>query len=371
MKLETATGADESALKDYLKRSIAPGPVDFSIERPRSFFDQYRLQSQDWLTWLVRDSRSAIKGTATAVFRSARVAEDFENIGYCTDFRITPTRQSLAAWNSTFLPTLVQEGQKRGARYHFVSMPDSLSKLLMTFLLPRTSGLRASAPKYFLVGRFQLIGVLGRMPWAQRPLSHLRIEPAEMKDLEELADYLKRKSENRLLAFPYSAEFLEERFTTWPGLHPRDILLARDFRGRIVGSVGIWNGNPVQEYRVRAYHGFSRTLKTALRFSSLLRLSHELPEVGDLLDFYFLTLLNADNPDIFDSLLARAFEVTFPRRFLVYTHFVDDFATRPPRNFLCANIPFALYTLTPGGQAAPEFLRKMRSKGPDLEAALL
>lgn len=371
MRLARAESSDDRAMRDFYAHSSLHGPVDLRVERPGHFFDQYRLQSDDFETFLLKTDKDRVVGIATILFRRAFLKDKFETIGYCTDLRIAPSRQAIMEWTDHFTPLLEQLMQERGCHYFFSAIARNQGRAYNALVRPRS--VRRHIPRYYQLGRFEIVSLLGRLPFAPPPLRTLIIRRADAAaDFEALAAYLRKKTEARLLAYEYSAELLKKRVDSWPGLTDRSFILAEDRRGNIVGCVAPWDSRAVQTFAVHQYNGFSKTLRNTLNVLSLSRMTSRLPRTGDHLNFEYLTHFHADNIDIFYSLLYEAYEHARPLKFLLYSHFTVDPKTHPPRSFAAAKVPFSLYTVLSPKTELPDFLRMPRVRAaPDFELALL
>ncbi|HEX4925783.1 MAG TPA: hypothetical protein VFV50_16940 [Bdellovibrionales bacterium] len=371
MRLALAESNDDRALREFYAESSLHGPVDLRVERPGNFFDQYRLQSDDYSTFLLKTDKDRVVGIATIIFRKAFLKDKFETIGYCTDLRIAPSRQAIMEWTDHFTPLLEQLTHEKGCHYFFSAIARNQGRAYNALVRPRS--VRRHIPRYYQLGRFEIVSVLGRLPFAPPPLRTLVIRHADAAaDFEALAAYLRKKTEGRLLAYEYSAEFLKRRLETWPGLTDRNFILAEDRRGNIVGCVAPWDSAAVQTFSVHQYNGFSKTLRNTMNLLALTRMTSRLPRTGQRLNFDYLTHFHADNPDIFYSLLYEAYEHARPNKFLVYSQFIVDPTTRPPKSFAAAKVPFSLYTVLSPKTPLPDFLRMPRVRAaPDFELALL
>src|SRR3712207_1963764 len=113
MKLLTATEADSDRLKEFFSRMPLSGSVDYSIRRQGSFFDQYRVLSDDFETYMLVDDNGDINGMATLVFKEGFVLGEKQTWGFGTDLRIAPTRRAIAQWAQYFLPVLERAREER------------------------------------------------------------------------------------------------------------------------------------------------------------------------------------------------------------------------------------------------------------------
>jgi hypothetical protein len=371
VKIERAGPQDDAALKEFYTQSVLHGSVDVKVQRTGNFFDQYKLQSNDFHTYILKTPKEKIVGLATILFREGLLNEEMHAIGYCTDLRIAPSRTAILEWTDHFSPLLEQLSIEKKCDYFFSAIAQYQGRAYNALVRPRS--VRRQIPRYYQLGRFEIVSVLGRLPIAPPRLKTITIRRAEAnKDFEALARFLAKKTSGRLLSVKYTADLLNQRIQTWPGLSERSFLLALDQKQNIIGCVAPWDGSQVQKFLVEKYNGFGSTLRKGLNFISMTGLTSKLPREGGPLDFYYLTHFYADNPDIFYSLLFDAYEWARPKRFLVYSHFTVDPTTRPPRSFVTATVPFSLYTVLTHTTELPDFLRmpKVR-RAPDFELACL
>jgi len=370
MRFYRATEADSDELKNFYSEVTLHGPIDISNVRPRNFFDQYRLQSSDFETFVLKNNENQIEGLGTIIYRKANIKGEEVLVGYCTDLRIAPTREAILTWTKHFLPVLEMAMKTRGCKYFFSVVVPQDGKAYNALVRPRSS--RRNIPRFYMLSRFELVNVLGRLPLASKPLRTIEIDRGDIKDLEPLVQYLSTKSKERNLSFIYTMELMKERFSRWPGFQIENFLIARDHDKNIIGCVAPWDSFEVQHFRVAQYHGFSRTLKRALDLSAFFGLSQSLPALDHSLNFLYLTHLYADNPDIFYSLLYESYEMAKPTKFLTYQHFSNDLTTLPPKAFISTTFPLAVYSLLPPAVPLPEFLRmSLQQFSPDIEAALI
>ena len=99
--LVEATEKDSDELKKYFSEAILPGPVDLSIHRQGSFFDQYRLRSDNFHTFTLRGPNGEIEGMASMMFSPMFINGEEQMVGYATDLRISPTRRAILGWRNT------------------------------------------------------------------------------------------------------------------------------------------------------------------------------------------------------------------------------------------------------------------------------
>lgn len=370
MKVSVATPSDDNDLKAFYESFTVSGSIEIKVQRPQSFFDYYKLQSDDFETHILRDNKGQILACATLIFRDALLMGQKTKIGYATDLRVAPNRSAIVGWARYFSPITKSAVERRGAAYLFSVLSGTDSRIYNTLARPRAE--RRNIPIYNLLRKFDLITIVGHMPLIYHKLNTIKLVRANQNDLAPLAEYLKKKSRNRALSFIYSEDFLKERFNRWPGLRPESFILAKDRRDVIVGCTAPWSNNKVQRLFANKYSGFAETAKTALKFGSWFNLSSALPAAGDELQVEFLTHLYADNPDIFESLLEESYRTRAPNSALTYAHFNNYPQTEPTKQFFYSRTPSALYTVSPTSQELPrELLHSPQEYPPELELCLI
>lgn len=370
MKITRATPNDTEALSNFFAQQVLHGPVDVKLTRPGNFFDQYRLHSDDYDVFVLRNNAGEVNGMAAILYRNAFINGEVTRIGYATDLRIAPTREAILTWTKHFLPVLQDVLHEKKCQYFFSVVVPQDSRAYNALVRPRSS--RRSIPRFYMLGRFELVTVIGRTPWARKPLDTIEIKKAEKEDLDALIAYLDRKSRERTLSYIYNKDLIQNRIQNWPGFGIESYMIAKDSEGNIIGCVAPWDSYEVQHMTIVEYHGFSKTLKRWMDMASFVGLTQRMPKAGEALNYSYLTHLYADNPDIFYSLLYESYELAKPTKSLVYAHFVSNLVTLPPRTFISTTFPLAVYSLLPPDQPLPEFLKMSRlAAPPDLEIAFI
>jgi hypothetical protein len=374
MKLVHATEDDSSRLKQFFARTILPGPIDFSIQRHGSFFDQYRLQSSDFETLMLVNERNEIEGLATLIFREGLINGEKQVWGFATDLRIAPSRRAVLQWVHHFLPVFEEACQKRGCQFVFSAIQKYENHAYNALLRPQPG--KRELPRYYLLNRFHVVALHGRRLFAPTPLPGIKISPAETKDVDAICAHFKRLAAKRPLALDYEPERFLARISRWPGLDLNDFRVARDHDGNILGVAAMWNGRGVQSFLPQTYNGFAhtthQTLKMAAFFSPWLNDIRPLAEPPRPMPMRFLTHLACETPEAFHSLIHEAFSRLGKKEFLVYGHARGQYTTLPPKGYLATALPNGLYVTLPPNVTPPEWLLPgPQSLPPEFEVAWL
>jgi hypothetical protein len=370
MHLIHADAMASEELTSYLSNSVLPGTIDLMVQRPNGFYAPYRIQSNHYDTYVLRDKDKSIRGMASIIYRQARIENSPTVVGYATDLRLSWTRDSLRFWSKNFLLALEESRKNHGAQLIYSVVSQAQSHAYNMLFRPRN--IRRHYPRYFLIRRFDIVTIHGRWPWAPAAIQGIRIYKAEANDLEELAEYLETKSRPRPLSAFYTPQKLTASLERWPGLSIENFILARTSTGKIIGCVAPWDSSQIQRYIPMQYNGLSQSLDTFLKLTSWSGWTRPLSPIGQALNFSFLTHFHADNPDIVDRLIEESLRQCDSRQFVTFAHFEDDLLFRPPKHYILGRVPFALYAIIPPGDQLPETLRSHDIRGlPAIEPALL
>jgi len=352
----------------FFAGAVLPGHVDLRLER-EDFFRPYRLQSDDYSTYLLLNDQDQIEAMATLVFRNGWLGGEPQTIGYATDLRVSPSRRAILNWAQHFLPILESEKKKRDCRYVFTMVAQLQRQAYNAFIRPRLT--RRNLPRYHLFRKFRMVSVHGVLPWAPRPLKTILFRHGTDSDLEAIAAYLAKRRKRAVLHYSPEPEMVLKQLLRWPGLDARSFILAFDFHRNLVGCVAPWDSDQLQKTFAVDYHRRAKVLYDSLKAAALFGLAKRLPKAGRALHFSYLTHFEADNPDIFYGLLHSAYRTT-NSQFVMYPHFEGDLAFTPPRSMITASIKAGLYCIQEPSELPPEFLTwSRRATPPELELPFL
>ncbi len=372
MKLIKASESHSKELIEYYSSVHVSSTTDFQIERQGSFFNQYKLLSDDHVTYILRDEKDhKINATATLVFKRGWINGEEQTIGFATDLRVTPNRKAIVSWAQYFLPLLREEKNKRNCKYVFSVVSDLQSQAYNAFVRPRSK--RKNMPRYFLFNRFDVVGLHGMYPFSPKPLKTLYTSRATQSDLEPLAYYVASKMKERPLYFDNSPEDFKNNLLRWKNLDPNDFLISKDSYGNIVGCVGLWKPDKTEKYKINRYSDQQMAFKEALTFFSYFKMTRRPADEGHHLNMYQLSYLLADNPDIFYSILVRAYKETAKEKaFLMYPRFHGNLQYAPPKAFFKSSFGCGLYCVLDPEDPVPEFIKpKLFNKPPHFEIAFI
>lgn len=342
-------------LQKFFLDQTVHGHIDYSVFRPNSFFDHYRLLSDDHTTVMLMDNEKNVLGAAAVTFMRGYVNRQEQTIGFLSDLRISSQRLAVQQWSQQFIPHLYKKMEEKNCRYLFTAIEQYENQAYNALLRPRK--LRRNLPHYYLYRKVNLFFFLGRWPWSPTPMPTIRVMHAWDNDIEELCDYMMRKKIGSRIYFNTSPEVLKRKFEKWPGFSIHNFLIARNYKNEIIGCMAPWNNSQVQQLKVKQYQPEARLLYESMNFMSLFRISQFLPEENSHFNLKFITHCAVDNPEVFFSLLCQAYNETVRGELLVHTNYFGDYLTRPPLSFMSTKVPYGFYSVFPPEEDLPAFLK--------------
>jgi hypothetical protein len=370
MRLVRATEQDNDRLLHYMAKQPVPGAVQMRVQRMFNFFNQYRLQSDDYSTYMILNDHDHIEAAASIVFRKLYLDGQLQTVGYATDLRVSPNRRAITSWTQHFLPILQSERKSRNCQYVFTAVARSQRQAYNAFIRPRS--VHRPMPRYHLFRRFNLVTLHGLWPFHNQPLPGIKIRHATGADRDLIAEYLIRKNQSSPIRFFNEKAEFERSLNQWRDLAIEDFIIAFDHKGRMIGCVAPWSPQKIQRVSALSLSSTASNMQDMLRVLSWFGIAHPMAPVGQDMGVRHLTHLHADNPDIFYSLLHRAYELSSKNEFLVYPHFEDDLATLPPRSFISAEMNYGYYCILLPSDEIPDFLKPRSSTAaPMFEPAFL
>ncbi len=355
MRLVEATDQDNEKLLHYFSQSQFPGSITLRMRRMFNFFNQYRTQSDDFVTYMLLNDKDEIEAMASIVFREAWIEGQKEIVGYATDLRVSSSRRAVLTWSQHFLPVIEMARQKRNCRYIFTAVAASQRQAYNAFIRPRS--IRRRMPRYYLFRRFQLMSLHGLWPFHEMPLTSVTVRKAEESDFNKLSDFIVEQSKSRPLHYFEDKNAFIATLERWRDLYTENFLIAEDKQGSVVGCVAPWSPQQIQKVYAVRYGDTAQNLKDILTFGSWFGVSHTLPRTEGELKVRHLTHLYARNPDVMYALMYNAYKQSAKDETLVYPHFEGDLMTLAPKGFISASQNFGLYCILSPTDPLPDFLK--------------
>lgn len=375
MKLDLAGPNDNTELLSFFKEFPIKGVVDFKLDRLQDYFGAYKLHSDDYQTYVLRDKADKIQATASFVYRDAMQDGKVQKIAFATDLRVSSNRNAMLQWAGHILPVMEQITRDKKVDHFFSVINLTEPSGVNLFLRPRN--MKRPMPRSYLYRRFNLTTIHGKFPWAPTPLPHVKIRRGNEQNLEALLAYILKRSKFRPFASVWDLESLQKKISRIPRFELSNFLIACDSQENIIGCMAPWSFSGIQDWIPRSYTLRAHNFRQFLKFGSLLgwtrKLSKPIRSTGfeAPLQFQYLTNIHVDNEDIFESLVHTAYENSKPEEFLCYAQVQQDIRLLPPASWVTSQIPHAIYTMLATQQAPPNYLHPSINLNPEIEAYLI
>lgn len=371
MRLEIAQPTDTKELADFYKNFVLRGYVEMKVDRGDNFFAPYEVQSDRYLTYQLKNNEDQIEGIASFIVRDALLENQVQPIVFGRDLRISNNRAAILEWSQHFLPVMNEVLRLFESKYLFSVLSMAEVQALNAFVRPRTS--KRPLPRYYLFRRFNLVSVHGRLPWAKNPLPKLRIRRGSSENVDALIYYISKKSLLKDLATTWDSKSFYDKLSRWKGLKLEDFLIAFDQDDNVVGCVAPWSGGALQEFIPLQYNLRAHNFRQFLKFGKMFGWTRTLTKPFSRLkieagfNFKYLNFLFADNADIFEALLWRAYDEARDNEFIVYNQLRSEYIYRRPQNWIGTQLPFGVYAILPPDAEVPNFLHPSNEKSIEME----
>lgn len=294
---ELAQPSDEPKIRELLRQIPVPGSIELTYEREPDYFLGCSIMGSLCQTLVARSQDGAVVGIATRSLRTLYVNGKAQTVGYIGKLRIAPEHRGrwILPQGFRLFHKIHQDGQSRGYITTIIEGNVEAEGLLVTKA-------RRHYPRYRLLDRLVTLAlVLHRwLPSPQAEASSL-----EGGEREELIAFFERVGSRRQFFPALTPDDLGCERTR--GLGVADILVIRR-KGRIVGSLALWDQRTYKQTRIHAYSPGIRLLRPILnRTAPLLGIS-PLPPPGESIPSAHIAFIciEEDDPQIFDNLLLSA-----------------------------------------------------------------
>lgn len=361
MRLELAQMSNNEELLEFYSRFPLENVIQLKLDRGRDFFKYYNLQSDQFVTYILRDDKdNSILGLVSFIVETALVEGKTTRIAWSRDLRISSDRRAILSWTE-HIKSVFEEVRKIFAIDYFLTALNMNEVVaLNTFTRPRSQ--KRFLPRYFLYRKFDLVSLHGHFPFTYPPDSNLKIRRGNPHQSDQYIDYLLKKNQDYAFSQYSNRESFLEMMDRWTSLSWEDFFIAFDVKDNIVGMMSSWSSAGVQDfiplrYPLRA-HNFRQFLKFGKMFSwsrTLTKPFHRI-KIEAALNFRSLNHIYVDHPDIFHSLLWKAYEEARDNEFLVYVRDRKNISLKPPRGWISAEQTYGLYCTVLPDEEIPPFL---------------
>ncbi|MGE0631974.1 MAG: hypothetical protein AB7O96_06175 [Pseudobdellovibrionaceae bacterium] len=371
MRLDKSTRQDEKELAEFFSGFPTQGPVEVRVDRYGGFSAPYHLQSDDAVTYMLRDAANKVQGCASFVTREVLLNMEPQRVTFGHDLRISSSRKAILEWSHHFLPVMEEVFHEHRSQLLLTALNMREMSAYNAFIRPRPHS--RPLPRYHLFAKFNFVTVHGRWPWAPPPLPHLRVLRGTEEWIEPLSYFLRKNSTPRMLSSLHRVHILKDRLTRWPGFSIENFYIAVDHNNQIRGCMGMWSPEPIYSLYPTHYTKQADNLRQFLKVGRAFGWAHTLPPVKSKAPFHFhyLTHLFVENESIFESLLHEAYNNLPKYEFMAYLHFEKDWTLKSPPKWITTSTPYGLYMLLPPDSAPPDFINPTSENKIELESCFI
>lgn len=281
---------------------------------------------------------------------------------FITDVRTLNSREALIGWSEKLLPEVLNLKKGLGCDHALFFLSRRERGLFDFFIRPRKK--RDDQIRFSHLRGVGIEMVQGQTLFAEKPLEHINIRLAEESDIEQFGGYIKQASKYMPLSRDIERESWVKDFNGSGGFSHKDLALAFNASGEIVGSLGAFNILQQADISMKFSDVLEPTfgaLQSYLRFASWFSdLRPVLREKNQPLKFF--THMYFNNHDIFYSLMCWWINQTkvYPRKdrpVFLYPFYKGDLKASAPDSLFVSGFKGDLYLIQDSNELPSELLK--------------
>lgn len=375
MRLELAQMSNNEELLEFYSRFPLENYIQLKLDRGRDFFKYYHIQSDQFVSYILRDDKSTILGHVAFIIENVLIEGKMTRVAWSRDLRISPERKAVLHW-SEHTKNVFEEVRKIFGVEHFMTTLN-MHEIVTQNTFIRSRSQKRFMPRYFLYRKFDVVSLHGQFPFTYPPDSKLKIRRGNPSQADQYINYLLKKNQGYAFSLYTNKENFLETMERWTSLSWEDFFIAFDSKDNIVGMMSSWSSAGVQDfiplrYTLRA-HNFRQFLKFGKLFSwsrTLTKPYHRI-KIEASLNFRSLNHIYVDHPDIFHSLLWKAYDEARDNEFLVYVRDRKNINLKPPLGWIAAEQTYGMYCTILPDEEIPSFLHPSHEGLMNLETTRL
>ncbi|MEI6127328.1 MAG: GNAT family N-acetyltransferase [Pseudomonadota bacterium] len=298
-EISLAAPGDDDELRALYAGSAAGGALSLVYKREPSFFYALDMMGEKSQV-LVGRREGRIIGMGCITFFRAYVQGAPQTIGYLHSLRVVPAfRKSL--YLARGYQHLSRLSEDHGVPFYISTVIEDNRAVVRLFQKQRSF-----MPRYQDRGRY----ITYVIPFLKKRKRNKRWEIQGVSGSAVLAgavDWMQQWGSSRELYPVFDTEVVRDSWMKSYGL--QDILVAHD-RGRIVGTLGMWDQRSFKQTVVGGYHGRWRLIKPLYNMLAGMRGASPLPDENKAFKYLFASFPTAANndPGILRELLEELYE---------------------------------------------------------------
>lgn len=370
MNIKHCDSKDEfDQAEDFLDQQTVPSPpVELRFKFPKGLKHYLDSLSPEHDTWIFESEQETL-AAGSLIYKDMEIEGKPQKIAVTSFMKIKPGAKATLLWAKHLLPQIHERLKEKNCEYIFSFVFQSLHQQIRDFR--QAVRLKDKMPRYFLIRRASFILIHGRIPWRSHALKSLRIEAARVSVIPEILDFLETQQNSKKIKKVWSEgelKLLIENKTK-----PRQKLhVCLDFNNKVVGIFLPEEINEIREDILVSASPETLSYFQLQRLLSFFRLTNRPPHFKKPVKLIYLSMIDATNPDVFESMLRYVYKNLLHRNeTLSYTHYSGNLISRPPSSFISGSLPMDLYLILPQDKKPPEFLKSYwMAPTPDLESLI-
>jgi hypothetical protein len=375
MRLELAQMSNNEELLEFYSRFPLENSMQLKLDRGRDFFKYYNIQSDQFVSYILRDDKSTILGHVAFLVETVLIEGKATRIAWARDLRISPERKAILKWTEHTKDVFAEVRKIFSVDYFMTSLNMNEVVALNTFTRPRSQ--KRFMPRYFLYRKFDLVSLHGQFPFTYPPDSKLKIRRGNPSQADQYIAYLLKKNQDYAFSLYTNRENFLENMDRWTSLSWEDFFIAFDSKDNIVGMMSSWSSAGVQDFIPLRYSLLAHNFRQFLKFGKLFSWSRTLTKpyhrikIEASLNFRSLNHIYVDHPDVFHSLLWKAYDEARDNEFLVYARDRKNINLKAPLGWISAEQTYGLYCAVLPDEEIPSFLHPSHEGLMNLETTRL
>lgn len=377
MRLRPADVDDNKRLIDFYKTIPSRGWVELRTDRRPDFFAPYKLNSENYLTYLLEnEEEQEIQGTASFVGKKVLIQGEPTNSVFACDLRISSNRNAVLNWSHHYLPTIQEVKDKFAAEHIFTIINQTEAQALNAFLRPRLR--RKHFPIYHYFRGLRGVTIHGRYPWAKSLVSTVKVKHFTSHCQDALWAYLLGGNKRKELSPFWNIQQIDIFFSNQDTLDKNQFLVAFDRKNNIIGCTLPWSPLKFIELIPLGYDSRAQNFRQFLKFADLMGWAHALTRPQnkehrqeESLNSKNLSYHFADNHYVHECLLDVAYRTCERGEFLHYMRDENEIHLKSPRFWIGTEVPYGLYYLNFVENELPAFFSQKNKRMVNVDHPLL
>lgn len=366
---------DFARAEEFLNlQSVPSPPVEIKFKFPkgyRYYLDQISKDHDTWIFETEQDNSLKTLAAGSMLYKQLEIEGRLQSVAITSFMKIKPEAKATLLWAKHLLPQIHERLKEKDCDYIFSFVFQSLRSQIRNFR--QAVKLKDKMPRYFLIRKASFVLIHGRLPWRSHALKSVRIEAAQEKHIPEIMDFFEAQHSSKKIKKIWTEDELKTLINERAKLSIREHLyIGLNNSDNVVGIFLPEELNQIREDIIVSAAPETLSYFQFQRLLSFFRLTNRPPQMNRPVKFLYLSMIDATNQDVFESLLRFVYKTLRHRNEIVsYTHFSGNLISKPPTSFLAGVLPMDLYLILPEDKKPPEFLKSYwMAPTPDLESSI-